>query len=323
MADTATNIAWLLKGDISIQYQVYRDLLGVEREDLRKRIEHEGWGRGFLAQRQAAGHWGKSYYQPKWTSTHYTLLDLRNLGIAPNNALIRASIDQIVATRKISDGGINPAKTTQHSDVCVNGMFLNYAAYFKIAEAKLTSIVDFILSQRMGDGGFNCRSNRSGARHSSLHSSISVLEGIACYRQNGYTYRLEEMCKAEEAAQAFILRHQLYLSDRTGAIIHKDFLKFPYPYRWRYDILRALDYFQYAKASWDDRMEPAIAHLVSKRTKDLRWKVAAKYPGQVHFDMEIAGNPSRWNTLRALRVLIHFDDAIPQTIDTKRFKHEQ
>lgn len=320
MEDTAATIAWLLEGDVSIQYQVYRDLLGVEREDLRKRIEQEGWGRAFLAQRHAEGHWRKSYYQPKWTSSHYTLLDLRNLCIAPNNALIRASIDQIAATRKVSDGGINPAKTTQDSDVCVNGMFLNYAAYFETAEDKLASIVDFILSQRMKDGGFNCRLNRSGARHSSLHSTLSILEGIASYISNGYTYKIEELKIAEEAALAFILHHQLYLSDRTGAIIHKDFVKFHYPYRWRYDILRALDYFQSAQVEWDDRMQAAITHLLNKKTKDLRWKLAAKYPGQVHFEMEKAGKPSRWNTLRALRVISHFGDSIRTTEGHQLFK---
>lgn len=308
--DTAANIAWLLSGDVSIQYQVYRDLLGVERVDLRERIEQEGWGKALLDQRREEGHWGKSFYQPKWTSSHYSLLDLRNLCIAPENPLIRASIDQIIATRKVSDGGINPAKTTQYSDVCVNGMLLNYAAYFKTAEEPLTSIVDFILSQRMEDGGFNCRLNRSGARHSSLHSTLSVLEGIASYRSNGYTYKAEELKMTEVEAQVFILRHQLYLSDRTGAIIHKDFTKFHYPCRWRYDILRALDYFQAAQVEWDDRMQAAITHLLSKRTKDLRWKLAAKYPGQVHFDMEKAGKPSRWNTLRALRVIAHFGDSI-------------
>ena len=127
-------IKWLLEGDVSIQYQVHRDLLATERRDLQVRIEKEGWGAKFLGKRKDDGHWGIKFYQPKWTSTHYTLLDLRNLCIAPENALIKESIDHILATEKGPDGGIRPISHEQKCDVCLNGMFLNYASYFKAQE---------------------------------------------------------------------------------------------------------------------------------------------------------------------------------------------
>ena len=296
-------LQWLLKGDVSIQYQVHRDLLSLDQPELRTRIEREGWGALLLAQRQDNGHWGRGFYQPKWISTHYTLLDLKNLGILPDNALIREAIALILEQEKSADGGLNPARTIEESDVCVNGMFLNYACYFGAAEEPLHSIMDFILSQRLPDGGFNCRFNRSGARHSSLHSTLSILEGILEYGLNGYTYRLPELEAAAASSRAFILLHRLYLSDRTGEAINPSFLRLPYPSRWKYDILRALDYFRYAGAPWDERMQPAIEVLLKKRRKDGTWPLQAKYPGKVHFDMEQAGKPSRWNTLRALRVL--------------------
>jgi len=298
---------WLLKGDVSIQYQVHRDLLSINRHDLQERIAREGWGAQFLAKRKPEGHWGDRFYQPKWISSHYTILDLRSLCIAPDNSIIRESIDIIADNEKGIDGGINPAVEIVQSDVCINGMFLYYACYFKIKKEKLISVVDFILTQWMPDGGFNCRSNRSGAVHSSLHTTLSILEGITEYEQNGYTYRLGELKKVQKSAEEFILLHQLFISDRTGEIINKDFLKLSYPGRWKYDILRALDYFQYANAEWDDRMQPAIDVLMKKRRKDNTWTVQAKHPGQVHFEMEKAGKPSRWNTLRALRVLKHFE----------------
>ncbi len=297
---------WLLKGDASIQYQTYRDLLGIEREDLRSRIEHEGWGAAFLSKRHPEGYWGRGFYQPKWISSHYSLLDLRNLCISPHQPQIQASINQILKENVGPDGGVNPSGIIAQSDVCVNGMFLNYATYFQTDEQALHSIVDYILSQRMPDGGFNCRFNRSGARHSSLHSTISLLEGITEYEYNGYTYRLNELLEAKNSAIEFILIHRLFLSDHTGEIIHKDFLRFSFPRRWRYDILSALDYFQYAKIPWDDRMEPAFHILLKKRNKDGTWNMQAKIPGQTHFEMEKAGKPSRWNTLRAMRVLKHF-----------------
>lgn len=298
---------WLLAGDVSIQYQVYRDLEVVERTDLRTRIESEGWGVEFLSRRNENKHWGKKFYQPKWTSTHYTLLDLRNLCILPQNDTIRETIDLVAKTEKADDGGILPIGKDRLSDLCINGMFLNYASYFETEPPYLDSVVDCILSQIMDDGGFNCMSNRSGAVHSSLHTTISVLEGITEYESNGYEYRLPELKEAARSAKEFILLHQLFRSDRTGEIINKDFLKMPYPYRWRYDFLRALDYFQYSKTEFDVRMRPAIDLLINKRGRDNKWRLNANHPGKLHFEMENAGKPSRWNTLRALRILKHFE----------------
>jgi len=305
--DNEEIINWLLRGDVSLQYQVFRDLLSEERDDLRSRIATEGYGAHFLSKRHEEGHWGNAFYQPKWTSSHYTILDLRNLCISTNNSLIEESIGIIVDNEKKKYGGILPIGKDQKCDVCLNGMFLNYASYFKTIESYLKSIIDFILNQRMADGGFNCRYNGHGAKHSSLHSTLSVIEGIAEYFKNGYTYRAEELHEAQQASKEFILLHQLFISDRTGKIINKDFLRLSYPSRWRYDILRALDYFQYSETNWDVRMQPAVNVLMNKRNKDGTWNVQAKHPGQVHFDMEKAGKPSRWNTLRALRVLKYYD----------------
>ena len=299
-------IKWLLDGDVSIQYQVHRDLLNSELEQLRERIANEGWGARFLSFRKPEGHWGQRFYQPKWISTHYTILDLKNLAISPNNQEIRQSISQVIQNLKGPDGGIYPIGSVQKCDVCLNGMFLNYAAYFGQKEDDLQSIVDFLIAERMLDGGFNCFSNTKGAVHSSMHSTISVLEGILEYSRNDYTYRLEELHEAEAESREFLLQHKLFRSDRTGEIIDKKMLMLSYPSRWKYDILRALDHFRLAGAAYDSRMDDAIDVLLKKRRADNKWPVQAKHPGQTHFDMEKTGGPSRWNTLRALRVLRYF-----------------
>lgn len=297
-------IDWLLAGDVSIQYQLHRDLLGEHRPDLQKRISTEGWGKHLLSARNPEGHWGLQFYQPKWTSSHYTLLDLRNLCISPDNAIAKEVIEMVLSKGKAEDGGIPLGPSTlQHSDVCVNAMFLNYTSYFNTSEEKLHSVVDSILNEIMADGGFNCRTTRSGARHSSLHTTISVLEGLLEFIKAGYTYKQPDIENAIRSAEAFILQHHLYLSDHTGKIIHKNFLKLTYPCRWRYDILRALDYFQYADRDWDKNMEEALAVLLKKQNKNGTWNMQAAHPGKVYFTMEKAGKESRWNTLRALRVL--------------------
>jgi len=307
VVDDRQLIAWLLEGDVSIQYQVNRDLLSSERPDLRERIATEGWGAQFLSFRKKEGHWGQRFYQPKWISTHYTLLDLKNLAISPNNKPIRDSISQVLQSLKGPDGGILPIGAEKKSDVCVNGMFLNYAAYFGMGEESLGSIVDFLITEQLEDGGFNCNSNTRGASHSSMHSTISVLEGILEYVKNGYQYRLEELQKAAEESRLFLLQHSLFRSDRSGEVIDKRWLMLSYPSRWKYDVLRALDYFQKAGINYDPRMQDALDLLKKKRRNDQKWPVQAKHPGQTHFEMEQTGGPSRWNTLRALRVLRHFD----------------
>lgn len=305
MENNDSVIKWLLEGDVSIQYQVYRDLLGYERPDLRQRITQEGWGAAFLAARNSDGYWSERYYQPKWISAHYTLLDLKDLAPETGNPLIGKTLQRVFTEEKSEDGGINPANSISQSDVCVNGMVLNFAAYFGVEEKYLESVIDFLLSQHMSDGGFNCRSNRSGAMHSSMHTTLSVLEGLFEYERNGYTYRLPEILQVQSAAREFLLMHRLFRSDRTGNIIQERFLRFPHPCRWYYDILRALDYFQLAGVSYEARMDEALEVILKKQTKERTWKLSAAYPGQFHFVMEQAGKPSRWNTLRAMRVLVY------------------
>lgn len=301
-------IEWLLGGDISIQYQVWRDLLDEDKKELQAQIGEEGWGLEFLSKRNSDGHWGDRFYQPKWISTHYTLLDLRNLNLPPSNKTVHETLEMILLNNKANDGGIclGPS-TSQHSDVCINGMFLNYASYFKVAENKLESIIDSLLAEVMTDGGFNCRTTRSGAIHSSLHSTISVLEGFTEFQKAGYSYRIKEISQALKTGVEFILMHHLFLSDHTGQIIDQKFLKLSYPCRWKYDILRAMDYFQYADIKWDNRMKEAMHLLTNKRNKEGTWNLNAAHPGQVHLKMEASGKPSRWNTLRMLRIMKHFE----------------
>lgn len=300
-------ITWLLQGDISIQYQTFKDLLDIDDTIVRDKISKQGWGAEFLSYRQPNCHWGRAFYQPKWISTHYTLLDLRYLWIAPDNELIQQTLDIILNTLKGIDGGINPSDTLKTSDVCINGMVLNYASYFRVEEDKLKSIVDYILSSELKGGGFNCLWDRVGAEHFSLHTTISIVEGIAEYQKNNYTYRLNELLRAKAKSDEFILSHRLFKSDKTGNIIKMQFLQLSFPSRWYYDILRAMDYFRYSGIKYDNRMEDAIEVIISKRNKDGLWKLAKNHPGNLHFEMEKPGKPSRWNTLRALRVLKYYN----------------
>lgn len=302
-------IDWLLDSDVSIQYLTKKYLQNAGSDELkllRKRIPLEGWGRKFLDARNENGHWGVDFYLPKWISSHYTLLDLRYLEIEPVEPIME-TIALILQQSKSPDGSINESKTVPSGDLCVNGMFLNYAAFFEVPEIELRSVVDYILANLMPDGGFNCELHRRNPSHSSMHTTISILEGIWEYLNTGHHYRANEFQKVKKDAEEFLLQHRLYKSSSTGEIIDKKWTMLSFPSRWRYDILRALVYFVDAGAPYDPRMEDGLNLLKSKQRNDGTWPVQAKHPGQVHFDMEKTGSPSRFNTLRALRVLSMYD----------------
>jgi hypothetical protein len=296
-------VAWLLEQDVAVRFQARRDLLGRYDADLQERIAHEGGGAALLSARGTRGHWGRGFYQPKWTSSHYALLELKNMGLSRDNPGARETVALILREEKGRDGGLNPAKTVMVSDACVNGMALGYASYFGEPETQLASIADFLLGQRLADGGFNCELNRSGARHSSMHTTVCVTEGITEYDRSGYRYRLAELLDARATSAEFLLRHRLYRSERSGQPIAAEFTRLHHPPRWHFDVLRGLDALADARVRPDPRMDDALDVLIRRRRPDGRWVANRAYPGATYLPPVRSGAPSPWITLIALRVL--------------------
>lgn len=295
-------MAWLLSGDVAVQYQAGRDLLGDERSELRRRIASEGVAAAILAAHTEPG-WGRGFYEPKWTCPHYSLLELRDLAVARDHPVCVGEVRGAIERHKGGDGGFNPADSVKESDVCMNGMFLAYGCYFGADPAGLRSIVDFVLGQRLEDGGFNCRANRSGARVSSVHSTTSVIEGLSEYLNSGHAYRVAEVRDAIGTGTASLLARHLYQRRSSGEPIRMEFTRLHHPTRWHFDVLRGLDVLRSAGTTYDDRLDAALDVVRRHRRSDGRWAAAAQYPGQVHVAYPRAGQPNRWVTLRALRVL--------------------
>lgn len=302
-SSTSSPIPWILEGDVSLQYQVHRNLLdspATITDALRGRISTEGWGKRFLEKRDSeSGLWGDGLYSPKWISTHYTLLDLKNLGLDPACPQYIES-SRILLDKMWFDNG--RTKNYRHADLCVCAMLLGICCYGRIQAPKLYEIVDYILRKQYPDGGWNCEWEK-GDQLSSLHTTLSVLEAFRDYETNEYAYRLEEIKSSIPPAQEFILKKNLFRSVRSGEIIDPKMLMLSYPSRWKYDILRCLDYFASVEKTYDDRMEEALRLILQKKRRNNRWPVQQRYSGRIHFDMERTGGDSRWNTLRALRVL--------------------
>lgn len=298
-------IAWLLQGDAAMRYQVYRDLLDRDASALRMKIPLDGVASVILGARQTNGHWGKGFYMPKWTCSHYSLLELRDLEVPSDQAECVETVEMIAAS-KSRDGGVDSAAGDYPSDVCINGMFLAYASHFMAKAPLLESVVDFVLSQQMPDGGFNCHSNRKGASVSSVHTTISVINGLSAYLRNGYGYRSEELPGVITVATESLLARNLYQAKLTGEPIREEFTKPHYPARWHFDVLHGLDVLRSAEIQPDPRLKDALCLLLNRRRPDGRWTSTSQYPGEAHVIYPNAREPNRWVTLRALRVLRYF-----------------
>jgi hypothetical protein len=296
-------ITWLLQGDVSVQYQTHRDLLCPSSEivnGLRLRIAEEGWGRRFLEERdEQSGLWGNGFYLPKWISTHYTLLDLKNIGLDPSCPQYTESGMILLDGMWTNKGQV---KKYRYQDLCVCAMILGMCCYGKLQSIKLNEIVDYVLDKQYPDGGWNCNWYKDDM-HSSLHTTLSVLEAFRDYEVNGYCYRLAEVKESIPKAWEFILKKNLFRSISSGEVIDQKMLQLSYPCRWKYDVLRCMDYFASVQKSYDPRMEEALELIMRKKRSNNHWPVQQKYTGKVHFDMEQTGGDSRWNTLRVLRVL--------------------
>lgn len=304
-------ITWLMAGDPAIRWQTLRDLLDAPEREWkaeRQRTLETGWGARLLAQQDSNGGWGGGIYSPKWISATYTLLLLRSIGIPSDCEAARLGarlvLDQLLGASCDAAFGRQLAAC----DRCIVGMILQLAIYFGVDDQRIDAIVDNLLSEIMPDGGWNCRRlRRPQPHHSSFHTTFNVLDGLREYIELYKGTRRDDVLAAERSALDLLLQHRLFKSDKTGAIIDKKFIMLSFPYRWHYDLLRGLEYFARAAAPRDSRAQDAIDLLRGRRRADGRWPVQQKYAGKVFFEMEQIGGPSRWNTLRALRVLRWWD----------------
>ncbi len=312
---------WLLEADPAIRWQVLRYLTDASPGEVaveRSRVAMTGWGKRLLDLHEA-GTWaggacfpsrdwrpteaviGDPEAQP-WTATLPTLRLLREFGIDPADAAVRTAVDGVRDHARweyddlpFFDGEVEP---------CINGGTVALGAYFN---ESVDRIVERLLGEQLDDGGWNCEA-ANGSTRSSFHSTIGVLEGLLEYERAGGAL---PVVLARRQGEEYLLTRRLVRRASTGEVVDPAWLLFSFPVQWHYDVLRGLDYFRSAGGAPDRRLSEAVDHVRSKQQPDGRWLLENTHPGLTWFAMEDGdGEPSRWNTLRALRVLRWYDGRI-------------
>jgi hypothetical protein len=306
-----TVLNWLLDSDPAIRWQVLRDLVEAPADVVaaeRARVSTEGWGARLLALQGDDGQWAGGACFPAggwrrdddrgqpWTSTLPTLQLLHDFGIDPSADHVRRAVARIGehcrwehAGQPFFSGEVEP---------CINGRTVTLGTYFG---QDVDGIVARLLREQLSDGGWNCDAENGSVR-SSFATTINVLEGLLAHERA--TGGSAESIAARRRGEEYLLERRLMRRKSTGVVVNPAWLQCSFPTRWHYDVLRALDYFRAAGDAPDPRVAEAIAVVRSKAQADGTWWLENTHPGAVHFALEDGdGRPSRWNTLRALRVL--------------------
>jgi hypothetical protein len=315
MGDPGSVIGWLLESDPAIRWQVMRDVLDAQESEWtgeRTSVETRGWGAKLLSCEDEDGQWAGGAFVPRgfdrrewqevgqpWTATTFSLSQLREFGLDPASDRARRAVESIGANSRWEHDG-QPFWEGEVEE-CINGRTAADGAYFGV---DVSTIIDRLVGERLGDGGWNCE-RACGSVRSSFATTINVLEGLLEYeRATGGT---PESREARRSGEEFLLERNLFRRLSTGEPADQRFLLFLHPNRWHYDVLRALDYFRSAGtltgAAPDPRLSEAIDHIRRRRSGDGTWPLDWSLPGRVWFEVDDGPGPSRWVTLRALRVL--------------------
>jgi hypothetical protein len=313
-----TVLDWLLDSDPAIRWQALRDLADAPAEVVaaeRARVATEGWGARLLALQGDDGQWeGGALFPARWfetdraerpegqpwTATAYSLVSLRDFGVDPRADKVRRAVAQVRehsrwehAGQRFFDGEVEP---------CINGMVVALGAYF---DQDVDGVVARLVGEQLEDGGWNCEVEIGSVR-SSFHTTIRVLEGLLEHERA--TGGSAESIAARRRGEEYLLERKLFRRRSTGEVVDPAWLHFSFPTRWHYDVLRGLEHFRATGDAPDPRVDEAIDLLRSKQQSDGTWLLENTHPGTVHFALEDGdGRPSRWNTLRALRVLRWYD----------------
>jgi hypothetical protein len=311
-APQPAHLKWLLDSDPAIRWQVMRDMTDEPHDAIaaeQSRVATEGWGAQLLARQSRTGNWGGPKEDRGLLVTLYSLVVLMDLGLDPASKPARKMIDRVqkhLVFRPLKNRPFLHGET----EPCINGRILALGAYFKAPNDALAAR---LLGQQLEDGGWNCEAvepstKRPPSRRSSFHTTICVLEGLLAYERAGR--KSAAVTKARKRGENYLLERRMFRSLRTGEVIDERWLRYSFPTFWHYDVLRGLDYLRSAGIQPDNRVREAIETVIKRRHQNGRWPLNHLHSERIPLKMETGvGRASRWNTLRALRVLRWYNNA--------------
>jgi hypothetical protein len=307
-------IQWLFDSDPSVRWQVMRDLIGASAEDVaaeRARVATEGAGATLLALQGTDGRWSGAAWSRDWNSTMHVLMLLRDMGLDPASDQARRAVNLV--RDRVTWKGCGPRECDGNAffegelEPCINGQVGAIGAYFG---QDVRGVIDRLLTEQLPDGGWNCEAV-NGSTRSSFNTTICVLEALLAYERT--TGGSPKVTEARLRGQEYLLDRRLFRRLSTGEAIERDrkggasWTRFAFPTWWHYDVLRGLEYLRSAGVAYDERMASTLELVASKRDGDGLWPLETCYPGVMLVAMDGGEcHPSRWNTLRALRVLDWF-----------------
>lgn len=309
-APSPAHLRWLLDSDPAIRWQVMRDLTDENPDTIaaeRSRVASEGWGAQLLARQSPSGKWSGENEDLGLMTTFNTLVVLMDFGLDPANKQARKMVSRVRklrfkwhSNRLFFDGETEP---------CINGRILALGAYFNESN---DALLRQLLHQQLEDGGWNCEAvepsaKRPLSRRSSFHTTICVLEGLLAYERAGH--KTAATTNARRKGEKYLIERRMFRSRRTGEVIDQRWLCFSFPTFWHYDVLRGLDYLREAGIQPDHRVREAVEIVIKHRRQNGRWPLNLLHRERIPLEMETeVGRASRWNTLRALRVLSWYEN---------------
>lgn len=309
------DLQWLMDSDPSLRWQVMRDLANASLEDVEKersRVSEDGHGARLLETQSNDGRWNGAAWNHGWDSTMHVLLLLRDFGIDPKSERVLRAIERVRDC--VTWHGCGPAECDDNPffageiEPCINGQVAAVGAYFR---QNVDGLITRLLEEQLEDGGWNCEAER-GSKRSSFNTTICVLDALLEYERAGTgsipvqpaLRRGEEYLLERRLFKRRSSHHPIPACRKCGA----SFTQLAFPSWWHYDVLRGVDHFRASGAPPDPRLREAVEMIRDKRGADGHWLLEAQHPGTMPIELgESVGQPSRWNTLRSVRVLAWFD----------------
>lgn len=316
---------WLLDPvDPSVRFQTMITLDGRQPDSpevliARQEIMAGGPVAAILNAMNDDGSWGEParFYNDKYTGSVWNLLLLGELAADPADPRVRKACDFILSnSQNIDSGGFSYTRSTKTGDglasgviPCLTGnMVFSLIKLGCLDDPRVQQAIDWITSwQRADDGESAAPDNAVYKRyemcwgrhtcHMGVSKAFKALAAIPADQRSPSV-----LAKIAELGEYFLKHHLYKKSHDLSAIARPGWLKFGFPLMYQTDILELLDIYA-SLGWWDERLRDALEVVIGLRQPDGRWKLENSFNGKMLVRIEQKGKPSKWITLKALRVL--------------------